>query len=57
LSQSPSTPRREVLLLAGDLLGGVGARLRLDFLHGRPLPNCFSIWISIGMPWQSQPGT
>ncbi|CFW45452.1 Uncharacterised protein [Bordetella pertussis] len=24
---------------------------------GRCLPYFFSIWISIGMPWQSQPGT
>jgi hypothetical protein len=46
----------EVGHLLRDLLGRVGAALGLHLVARQAAPKVFSIWFSIGRPWQSQPG-
>ncbi len=57
-AQSPSTPRRLKPTFCFSICSVAYARaLLITSAAGSDLPNCFSIWISIGIPWQSQPGT
>ena len=57
-SHSPSTPRRLKSFFCRSICSVAHARdFAITSRAGRCLPYFFSIWISIGMPWQSQPGT
>ena len=57
-SQSPSTPTRLKSAICCAICSVAKARLRAcTSARLNPRPNVFSIWFSIGRPWQSQPGT
>ena len=57
-SQSPSTPSRSKSAFWRAICSVAYAReSRCVFSAGRLRPCCFSICTSIGMPWQSHPGT